>query len=116
VVLVSLFSAAFGAWTGLAILQVVSGRFMPWKLPGSGSWTQAEVRASGIGWAICGLSGVGMALVAGLEFGAHVIPTYWVGSPWGIVTGNPWILIFLGNLLFQWLIALHHWRPSRRSV
>lgn len=110
VVLVSVFSAGFGAWTALAIEQAVSGR--PIFSRGY-SWSSGEIKLSGLSWAICGLAGVGMALVGGLALGARVIPLYWVGSPWGIVTSNPWPLIFLANLLFQVLIELRHRRRSR---
>jgi hypothetical protein len=110
IVLVSLFSAGFGALTALAIVQAVSGRA---TLSRGYSWTPSEIRLSGLGWAIFGLAGVGTALVGGLEFGARVIPLYWVGSPWGIVTANPIPLFLLANLLFQLLIELRHRRRSR---
>ena len=110
IVLVSLSSAGFGALTALGIMQAVSGRSI---FSRGSSWTPGEIKLSGLGWAVCGLAGVGMALVGGLEFGAHVIPLYWVGSPWGIVTANPWPLILFANLLFQLLIELRHRRRSR---
>jgi hypothetical protein len=110
IVLVSLFSAASGALTALGIMQALSGRSHFGKRY---SWTPGEIKVSGLGWAVCGLTGVAMALVGGLEFGAHVIPLYWVGSPWGIVTANPWPLILFANLIFQLLIELRHRRRSR---
>lgn len=117
IVTVSLFSAAFGAWTALAILQALTGRAIFSRFFGHGSsWTPSEIKLSGWSWAICGLSGVIVALVGGLEFGAHVVPLYWVGSPWGIVTANPWPLVFLGTLLFQLLIERHHRTRSRAQA
>jgi hypothetical protein len=110
IVLVSLFSAGFGALTALSILQALSGRPI---LSRGYSWTPGEIKLSGLSWAVFGLAGVGTALVGGLEFGARVIPLYWVGSPWGTVTANPLALILVANLLFQLLIQLHHKRRSR---
>jgi hypothetical protein len=114
IVFVSLFSAASGAVTALGILQAVSGRLIFRRFAGR-DWTSGEIKVSGWSWVICGVAGIAMSLVGGLEFGARVIPMYWVGSPWGLITGNPWPLIALANLLFQLLIELRHKRQSRIS-
>lgn len=114
IVTMSLFSAGFGAWTALGILQAVTGRNTFSRFFGRGSsWTPGEIKVSGWSWAICGLAGIAMALVGGLELAARFIPLYWVSSPWGIVTANPWPLIFFGTLLFQLLIERHHRSRSR---
>lgn len=107
-VLVSLSSACFGAWAAIAVGQAVSGRLMFGRFGGRVSWTPGEIKLAGFGWTVFALAGVGMSLVGGLEFGAHVIPLYWVGSPWGLVTANPLPLVLFGNLLLQLLIELHH--------
>ena len=110
ILLVWLFSAFFGAWTALGIVQAVSGRFillLPRFTGRASSWTQGAIKLSGWSWAICGLAGLCMALVGGLEFGARVIPIYWAGSPWGLITGNPWPLVMILTVLFQLLIDRH---------
>ena len=47
-----------------------------------------------------------MAVLGALEF-SGTIPMYWVGSPWGIITANPWPLVWMATLLFQVLIDRH---------
>jgi hypothetical protein len=116
IVFVSLFSALFGAWTTIAIGQAVSGRLMFGRFGGRSSWTPGEIKLAGLGHSVVGLAGVVISLVGGLEFGAHVIPLYWVGSPWGLVTANPLPLVVIGNSLLQLSIELHHRRrPSRTA-
>jgi hypothetical protein len=82
IVFVSLFSAVSGAVTALGILQAVSGRLIFRRFAGR-DWTSGEIKVSGWSWVICGVAGIATALIGGLEFGARVIPLYWVGSPWG---------------------------------
>lgn len=111
-----LFTAVFGAWTALALVHVVTGRVVfPLFAQGVG-WSQQEIKLSGWGWLVCGVSGIVMALVGGLIFGAHAIPVFWAGSPWGMFA-NPMPIILVGNGAYQALIDQRHkgrW-PFRRS-
>lgn len=79
------------------------------------TWTPAEIKLSGVSWVIFGLAGIGSAFLYGLEFGARVVPLYWVGSPWGLVTGNPFLLLVLIGLFLEWFNDFRHWRRSRNS-
>ena len=112
IVFVSLFSALSGAVTVLGIWQAASGTLVFRRFAGR-EWTSREIKVSGWSWVICGATGIAMAVIGGLEFGARVIPMYWVGSPWGMITGNPWPLIAIATLLFQAGIELRHKRRSR---
>jgi len=107
IVLFSLFSAGSGALIALGMVQAISGRFIFSRFaPRGSSWTAGAIKLSGWTWAICGLSGLCMAVLGALEFGG-IIPMYWVGSPWGIITANPWPLVWMATLLFQVLIDRH---------
>jgi hypothetical protein len=117
VVTVWAFAALFGAWTGLALAQVASGRivfpaFAMWRV-----WTPREVKLSGWGWLVCGLAGLLWTLIGGLSVGAHVIPLFWVGNPWWF-WANPFPIMVILNGLYQQLIDQHHkgrW-PFKRAV
>jgi hypothetical protein len=115
IVMVCFTSALSGACIALGIFQAVTGRLIFRGYPRSSLWTPGEIKVSGWSWAISGMAGVGVALIGGLIFEAHVIPVYWVGSPWGIVTANPLGLVLLATLLFQVLIGWHNKRRSRIS-
>lgn len=110
-----LFGAISGAWTALAVAQAMTGRRLFPLFATPKDWTARELKLSGWSWAVCGLVGMATVLFGGLIFGAHVIPVFWAGSPWGIFA-NPWPEVILATLLFQLVIDLRHkgcW-PFRR--
>lgn len=116
IALVTVSSALSGALIALGLVQAGSGRMTIGSAARYASWTVAEVKLTGVGWVVFGLAGIGTGLLGGLELGAKVIPLYWVGSPWGFVTGNPFVPAALCiNLFIQLFIALRHRRSRARK-
>ena len=117
VVTVWAFGAIFGAWTGLALAHAVTGRVVFPLFAMRTGWTSREIKLSGWGWAVCGVSGLAWTLVGGLSLGAHIIPLFWVGSPWAL-WANPMPILVVANGVFQALIDQRHkgrW-PFKRVV
>lgn len=118
VVTVWAFAALFGAWTGLALAHVATGRVVFPLFAMGKAWSAREVKLSGWGWLVCGLAGMLWTLIGGLSLGAHVIPLFWVGSPWGLLWTDLGPIIIVANGLYQQLIDQHHkgrW-PFKRLV
>jgi len=104
--LVAFFS---GALSVVGVIQVVSGRvFLNFRR----DWSEVEARRLGWSRVVQGLSLGAYALVGGLIFGAHTIPLFWVGHPWGAFVSLPLMLVFLGALVYQLLIDIRHGNPG----
>jgi hypothetical protein len=95
------FSVLFGAWTALAVAQILMGRalfglFLPMPIP----WSDREARLLGLAWLVSGVSGLIYTLVGGLRLAAHQTPPFWMEALWS--------LIFFGSLTFQLLLVQRH--------
>lgn len=84
VVAVWFFTAIFGAWTAIAFAHVATGRVVFPLFAMRTGWSAREIKLSGLGSAVSGLAGLVYTLIGGLSLGAHVIPLFWVGSPWAL--------------------------------